>query len=248
MGLSVLDDVRIAGHFHLRLFDAETGELVGEREADNLVVTSGLTLLAQAINWLFVQNYNTSWGSPYSPLTNLGDIYGAAGTSSTAAAAGQTALLAEIGRALVSSGAISGAQLIYDFFLGIAQANGTIAELGLFMQGGLVQTTLTTALTSGNNYTSLSVSALPADIPSGSTVVIGYGSGQTQSVITTSDSPLNATSIAIGGGFNANANYPSGTPVAYIPGTMLDRSVITPITKTPSETGVLEVTLTLASG
>lgn len=261
MGLIAAErDVRIAGHFKLSLYDAISGAKTGEREADNLVVTSGLTLLASALNWAFIQNQNAGWGSPFSAVTNLGDIYGAVGTSTTAPNGAQTGLLAELGRAAISNAAVSANQLIYDFFLGTTQGNGAIAEVGMFMQAGQVATSLTTGLTNGQTgITSLAVTALtlpPAGasgpsaittVPSAAAWIIGYGSSQTQVVTSTAANSNGNTSIAVSS-FTANANYPAGTPVAYLYGTMLDRTTFAAITKTPSETGILEVSLTLISG
>ena len=240
-------DLPIRGHFKLSLFDAESGEFIDSREADNLLVTGGLNILTQALNWLFIQNQNAGWGSPFTAMTNLGNMWGAVGTSSTLPAQSQIGLVAEIGRALVTNAAFSGSQMIYDFFLGTAIANGAIAEVGAFLQANLIQTALTISLASGSNYTSLTVSATPADIPSGSIITIGYGAGQTQQAITTSDTPQGSTAIAITQ-ITANANYSGNTPVAYAPGIMLDRTTFAAITKTSSMTGVLEITLSLISG
>ena len=248
MGIIVPEiELPIHGHFKLSLFDSETGEFIDSREADNLLVTSGLNILTQALNWLFIQNQNAGWGSPFTALTNLGNMWGAVGTSTTAPNQNQTGLLTEIGRALVTNAAFSGSQMIYDFFLGTTIANGAISEVGAFLQANLIQTTLTTSLANGSNYTSLAVSATTADIPINSTIVIGYGSGQTQTAITSSDTPSSSTTINIVQ-ITANANYSGGTAVAYTPGTMLDRTTFAAITKTSSMTGILEITLSLISG
>jgi len=119
----------------------------------------------------------------------------------------------------------------------------------------LVGPALTVALASGSNYTSLSVTATAAgapgesaDIPNGSTIIIGYGTGQTQAVVTSGDTPPGSTTINVVS-FNANANYAGGSIVAYLPGTMMDRSTfVSPIVKTNTETGILEIVLTLVSG
>jgi hypothetical protein len=226
----------------------EDGEMHDERVNDNLLVTVGLNILATGLNWAIIQNQNASFGSPYS-LVNLGNAYGAVGTSNTAPAAGQTALSAEVGRAICSNGAVSLNVLTYDFFFGLTQGNGSIAEAGMFLQAGLVTGGLTVALANGSNYTSLSVTATTGDIPASSTIIIGYGTGQTQTITTTAvDTPPGSTTINVVS-FNANANYAGGSVVAYLPGTMMDRSIFaTPIVKTNIETGLLEVTLTLVSG
>jgi hypothetical protein len=246
VGLIAADTpVGIKGRFRFATF--EKGELADERIQENMLVTGGLGILAAALNWAFIQNQNAGWGGPYSAV-NLGDAWGAVGTSTTPAAAAQTALLAEIGRAIISNGSQFANNLSYDFFFGLTQANGSISEVGMFAQANLITTTLSSGLTSGSPYSALPVVATPADIPSGSIVIVGYGSGQTQSWITTSDSPPASVSIAVTTQ-NANATYPAGTVVAYLPGTMIDRTVfITPIVKTNTQTAILEVQLTLVTG
>ena len=245
--LAISSDLPLRGRISFATYDAETREEIERREADNLVVNVGLNLIAQALNWTFVQNQNASWGSPFTALTNLGDLWGACGTDATPTLASATGLNAELGRAIVSAGGMNGPQVIYDFFLGISQGNGTIQEVGMFAQAGATQTTLTTSLASGSNYGSFSVGATPAAIPAGSTIIVGYGTTQTQSWITTGNTPQGSTTINVLNQ-NANANYAAGSAVAYLFGTMLDRTVIPAITKTSSMTGILEVTLTLISG
>lgn len=239
-------DLPLRGHFKLSLFDVETNDLIGVREADNLLMTGGLNLLARGINWAIIQNQNAIWGSPFTAI-NLGDLWGAVGTSNAAPVSSQVGLTAEIGRAIVSAAAVGGNQLVYDFFIGAPVGNGIITEVGAFMQAGFVNPALTIALANLSNYSSLSVTSTVSDIPAGSVLTIGYGTGQTQQVITTTDTPPSSTTINVVT-FTANSNYSGNSIVAYLPGTMLDRTVITPITKSPSMTGILEITLTLISG
>lgn len=78
-------------------------------------------------------------------------------------------------------------------------------------------TTLTTALTNGQTgVTSLAVAALPAQIPSGTTLTIGYGTGQTQNVTTSAVANSGATSITVTS-FTSNAAYAIGTAVVPNP-------------------------------
>jgi hypothetical protein len=69
-------------------------------------------------------------------------------------------------------------------------------------------TTLTSALVSGTVYTSLAVAATPAAIPSGTSLQIGFGTGQTQTVVSSGSTAQAATSITVNS-FTANANYAS---------------------------------------
>lgn len=78
-------------------------------------------------------------------------------------------------------------------------------------------TSLTTALTNGQTgITSLAVAALPASIPSGTVLTIGYGTGQTQQVTTSALANSGATSISVNS-FTANAAYGIGTAVVPNP-------------------------------
>ena len=79
-------------------------------------------------------------------------------------------------------------------------------------------TTLTTALTNGQTgITSLAVAALPAAIPSGTIVQVGFGTGQTQSVTTSALASQGATSITVTS-YTSNAAYAIGTNVVPLPG------------------------------
>lgn len=78
-------------------------------------------------------------------------------------------------------------------------------------------TTLTTALTNGQTgVTSLAVAAIPAAIPSGTTLQLGYGTGQTQNVTSSGSTAQGATSITVTS-FTSNAAYAIGTAVVPVP-------------------------------
>jgi hypothetical protein len=78
-------------------------------------------------------------------------------------------------------------------------------------------TSLTTALSNGQTgITSLAVAALPASIPSGTVLTLGYGTGQNQQVTTSALANAGATSISVQS-FTANAAYGIGTAVVPNP-------------------------------
>jgi hypothetical protein len=243
----------LRGHLLLELRDAVTGELQEVRENGNLIVTTGLNALATALNWAFIQNYNTGWGSPFASTSgNLGDVFGALGSGTTAVAASQIVLTSEIGRALLTTGTNTSNVLTYQFFFGTAAANGVIQEAGVFVGATSNLTSLTTALNLNQTYTSLAVAALAAAIPSGAAIVINYGgaalSGQTQAVVTSAPASVGATSISVSS-FVSIASFPIGSVVAYNTGTLLDRALISPaVTKTANQTATLNLSLTLQSG
>lgn len=233
------------GRIRLVLRDATTGRVTARRTVDNLIVTTGIAFLATALNYGLIVSRNTTWGSPY---TAPGDTYGAVGTSTTAASAGQTALVAEVGRAVVSNSAVSAGLLTYDAFFPTSLGNGTLNEVGWLGTAGYVAPALTSALNSGTNYTTLAVGGLIGTIPTSSTLTLGYGTGTTQTVTTTSQVTAGATSIPVSS-FTASANFAAGALAAYTPGTLIDRAVlVSPVTKTSAQTMTLELQLTLLSG
>lgn len=246
----MLDPAPVGAHGRLSLVlrDAATGRIEQEAAADNLIVTTGLNALAPALNWAFIQSQNTAWGNPYAASSgNLGPVYGLVGTSNTAPASGQTALVAEIGRALVTNSAVFSNQVTLDFFFPPQSANGTIYELGTALMASYVGPTLTGALASGTPYTSLSITGVTADIPSGSTVTLGYGTGTTATLTTTSDTPIGATTMTITS-YTPSTTFAVGSTTAYTPGTLLDRAVLaTPVTKLASQTLTLQLSMTLVS-
>lgn len=218
---------------------------MGRRSADNLIVTSGLALLATGLNYALTLSEDAAWGNPYSPP--VGAVYAAMGTDSTPASAGQTALGAEVGRALVSNASVSGAALSYDFFVPTSLGNGVITELGTFGAAGYAAPLLTAALTSGSVYTALTVGGVTSVIPASSTLTLGYGTGTTQTVTTTAQANIGDTSIAVSS-FTASAAFGAGTLAAYTPGTLIDRAVLaSPLTKTAAQTATVNLSLTLAS-
>jgi hypothetical protein len=220
--------------------------MLARRRTNNLIVTSGIALLASALNYSLVLTENAGWGSPYA--APVGAMYGAVGLSSTAATAGQTALLSEVGRAVVSNSAVSAGVLSYDFFFPTSLGNGTLNEVGTLGQGSLLTPALTVALTSGNVSTTLTVGGVVGTIPNASTLTVGYGTATTQQVTTTSQVTAGATSIPVSS-FTANANYAAGALVAYTPGTLIDRAVLgSPVTKTNAQTMTLNLSVTLISG
>jgi hypothetical protein len=243
--LTAAEGLACRGRMAITIRDAATGLVVARREAPNVIVTTGIALLAQALNYALVLAENTTWGSPYSPP--VGAMYAAVGTDNTPASAGQTALGAEIGRAVVSNSAVAAGVLTYDFFLPTSLGNGTIRELGTFGAAGLLTPALTSALTSGSTYTTLAVSGVVGTIPSGSTLTLGYSTGTTQTVTTSAPVNIGDTTISVSS-FAAAANFAAGTLVAYAPGTLIDRVVLlSPVVKTGAQTATVSLSLTLTS-
>lgn len=73
-----------------------------------------------------------------------------------------------------------------------------------------------TAATGTSAITSISVTATQASMPSGTTLVIGYGGGTTQTITTNGTTSAGATSITVNS-FTPSINYPVGTNVVANP-------------------------------
>lgn len=101
----------------VEVFDAQSWQKLDEQWYKNLAVNSGLDMLRDFM-------FGDQPGHP---------THGAVGTSGTAAAAGDTALGAEVFRDVIAS-RVKGAQtLTVQFVLGSTHANGeTLVEAGLF--------------------------------------------------------------------------------------------------------------------
>lgn len=109
--------MRVSGRFDVWVHDAKTGALLQHIEKSNIVTDVGFQILSDIL----------------ASATSDGLNYLAVGTSSTAAAAGDTTLGAEVWRGSVVSKARSGNNLVITGFLDTGSANGsTIAEAGLF--------------------------------------------------------------------------------------------------------------------
>lgn len=105
-------------------------------------------------------------------------------------------------------------------------AVGIMNQIAIAAQQG--STTLTTALTANaTGVTSLAVAALPAAIPSGTVLTLGYGTGNTQNVTTSALAALNATSITVTS-FTVNATgFTIGSAVVPVPTTSDNPSSVT---------------------
>jgi len=117
-GLPVSDDLGIRGHVRVEVRDAETGALKDFVESDNLIVTVGKNGIADQL-----------LASP--TISKPGWM--AVGTGSTAPAAGDTALGAEIDRNALTSKTRSTnvVTMVGDWAAGDA-TNSAIAEAGIF--------------------------------------------------------------------------------------------------------------------
>lgn len=113
---AVRAQVRLVANLRVEEHDAETGVLLRAQEKRNLVVDAGLNLIRDLLD-----------GDAVAGLTHM-----AVGTGSTAAAAAQTALVAEVARGAVTQRISNAKQLIVRYFLPSTLGNGsTLAEVGI---------------------------------------------------------------------------------------------------------------------
>ncbi len=107
---------RMSGRLHILVQDARTGEVLRDEWADNKIVTTGLDLVRDLL-------INTS-AAP----THI-----AVGTDSMAPAAGNTALVTEVFRNLITRRTASPQKATFQLFLDTGDANGnTLKEAGIF--------------------------------------------------------------------------------------------------------------------
>ena len=93
----------------------EMGIIKDERDIDNLVVTTGKEYIASRMK----------------DATATAMSHMAIGTGTTAAAAGQTALVTEANRQALTSTAVSGGQVTYSSTFGNGQGTGALTEAAI---------------------------------------------------------------------------------------------------------------------
>lgn len=130
--------LRLTGRLKIAVFGPDGG-LKDEREIDNLVVTAGKVVIA-----------NRLCAAPsHNPMSHM-----AVGTGTTAPAAGDTTLTAEIAasRTALTSATPSGNAVTYACTFGPGVGTGAVAEAGLFnasSAGDMLAHTTFTAVTKG---------------------------------------------------------------------------------------------------
>lgn len=115
------EGVRTVGKFKAELRDALTGELLQVAYTNNLVCDRGRNVLAGRLN-----NETT-----YTGIIN----YLAVGTGTNAPLSTDTQLQTELARTTVSSSSRTNSQVTLNFFYNSSTANGTITEVGAFIDG-----------------------------------------------------------------------------------------------------------------
>ena len=110
-----IEKLKFTGEVTIRRYNEISGELLEERVIKNLVVTTG-------INWIIDRLKNAS-----NVMSHL-----AVGTNTTAAAAANTALGAELTRVALTSSTPSAGTITFVASLPAGTATGALTEAGLF--------------------------------------------------------------------------------------------------------------------
>lgn len=133
--LVVGSPVPFTGRLGLKVVDPD-GRVVDERAGDNVVCTTGYTVIAAALAWSGVQDQASSLG--ITTATYLTPLWGAVGSGTGAVAKSDIQLQAELGRVTVSgagstpaSGTIA-AQTTWLFYFPNPSVTWTVAEAGVF--------------------------------------------------------------------------------------------------------------------
>jgi hypothetical protein len=111
----IQDQLKVKGDLIVKLFD-KNGQVKEERVIPNLVVTVGKGFIASRMV-----------GTAASVMSHM-----AIGSSSTAPAAGDTALGSELGRVALTSGTASGAIATYVATFPAGTGTGAVVEAGIF--------------------------------------------------------------------------------------------------------------------
>lgn len=100
----------------------------------------------------------------------------------------------------------------------IANASNANPWNNILITNNSGSTTLTSALTANaTNVTSLSVAAVPAAVPSGTVLQLGYGTGTTQNVTTNGATSQGATSITVNSFTVGSSGFAVGAAVVPVP-------------------------------
>lgn len=129
------EGIRIRGRLSLTVLCPD-GSVRDYREGDNLICTTGFTVLAAALVWAGIQDQASALG--VTTPTYLTPLFGAVGSSGVAPAKSDTQLGAELGRQAVGAGAASpatpsiAAQATWLFYFPQPASTWTVTEAGLF--------------------------------------------------------------------------------------------------------------------
>lgn len=113
--MNTLESIKATGRLAIAVLDAN-GNVKDILEVENLVVTAGLGFIASRMK----------------DATAAAMSHMAVGSGTTAASAGQTALVTELGRAALTSTNVTGAQVQYVATFAPGVGTGAVTEAALF--------------------------------------------------------------------------------------------------------------------
>jgi len=135
------DSSGVQGEFTLTVHGPD-GRIQDRRQQKNLMCSAGLAVLTSAVNWSGVVDQNLPAGLGLPEATAVGGIptggiylfplYGAVGSSSTPATAGDTQLGAELGRETIANSFAASNQIVWTCFLPTTPVDWLISEAGMF--------------------------------------------------------------------------------------------------------------------
>ena len=109
-------------------------------EADNVICSAGLSILATAIAWTGIQDQATNLGLPVAG-NYMTPLYGAIGNGAGAPSASDTQLFTEVSRQITSGGSGLSTAVIFQFFFPALQTATVVTEAGVFCIGTSVVNT-----------------------------------------------------------------------------------------------------------
>lgn len=129
------EGLRIAGRLSVTVIRPD-GTVRDRREGDNVICTTGFTVLAAALVWSGIQDQAADLG--VTTATYLTPLYGAVGSGGGTPVKADTQLFAELGRQTVGAGAAGpatpsiAAQATWLFYFPQPGATWTVTEAGIF--------------------------------------------------------------------------------------------------------------------
>jgi hypothetical protein len=118
----------------------DDGSVCDSATSDNIICYTGLNVMLPALLWDFIEDQNTTMGSPFS-VAYCAPIMGAVGTGVATPADSDVALVTEVARAQVMAAGITNGSagidgyLSFSFLFGLPGSNYSIIEAGVFLQG-----------------------------------------------------------------------------------------------------------------
>jgi len=129
------DSIPVKGRLSLTVVGPD-GEVRDRREGDNVVCTTGYTVIAAALAYSGVQDQASNLG--ITTATDLTPLWGAVGSGGGVPASSDTQLFSELGREIVSGGgstpasATVAAQTTWLFYFPNPATTWTVTEAGVF--------------------------------------------------------------------------------------------------------------------